>query len=170
MNFKFFKITKKESGQSMVELAVSFVVLMVLLAGVVELGRMSFHYIAMRDAAQEGASYASIFPNNNYEIFERVKAGLVDQGRLEIFIEFKTPADVLIYECNNKPDGGGNIDNCTFDIDTSNENNVKVNDKIEIIVRDPQFPVSMPFFSHEIVLETKISDFIISVPSEEEED
>jgi len=170
MIFKFLKITKKESGQSMVELAVSFVVLMALLAGVVEFGRLSFHYIAMRDAAQEGASYASIFPNNNYEIFERVKAGLVDQGRLEIYVKFKTPSGVLVYECDNNPDGEGTIDNCTTDIDTSNENSVKVNDKIEIIVRDPQFPVSMPFFTHEIVLETKISDFVISVPSEDEED
>ncbi len=54
------KNTKKESGQSLVELALSMVLLLTLLAGLVDLGRAFFTYIALRDAAQEGASYASV--------------------------------------------------------------------------------------------------------------
>ncbi len=51
---------RPEKGQSLVELAVSFMVLLFLLGGVIDLGRMFFAYIAIRDAAQEGAIYASI--------------------------------------------------------------------------------------------------------------
>ena len=50
----------KEQGQSLVELAISMTVLLILLAGVVDLGRAFFTYITLRDAAQEGASYASV--------------------------------------------------------------------------------------------------------------
>jgi Flp pilus assembly protein TadG len=51
-----------EKGQSMVELALSFGVLLFLLMGVIDLGRAFFTFSAMRDAAQEGAVFASIYP------------------------------------------------------------------------------------------------------------
>jgi Flp pilus assembly protein TadG len=51
---------QKEKGQSLVELSVSLVVLLILAAGLVDLGRAFFTYITLRDAAQEGASYASV--------------------------------------------------------------------------------------------------------------
>jgi Flp pilus assembly protein TadG len=50
----------KERGQAIVELATSMVILLTLLAGVVDLGRALFTWITLRDAAQEGASYASV--------------------------------------------------------------------------------------------------------------
>jgi Flp pilus assembly protein TadG len=50
----------REKGQSLMELAISLVVLLILLAGVVDLGRAFFTYITLRDAAQEGASYAAV--------------------------------------------------------------------------------------------------------------
>ncbi len=58
-------INRNERGQSMVELALSFVILLVLLAGTVDLGRAFFTWLQMRDAAQEGASYASVCPTGN---------------------------------------------------------------------------------------------------------
>ncbi len=58
---------QKEHGQSMVELALTFTILLVLLAGTVDLGRALFTWLEMRDAAQEGASYASICPTGNVE-------------------------------------------------------------------------------------------------------
>jgi hypothetical protein len=53
---------QKEWGQSTVELAVAITLLMTLLAGTVELGQALFTWLAMRDAAQEGAYYGSISP------------------------------------------------------------------------------------------------------------
>jgi hypothetical protein len=58
------KFNPKERGQSMVELALTITLLMVLLAGTIDLGRAFFTWLAMRDAAQEGASYASINPSS----------------------------------------------------------------------------------------------------------
>jgi Flp pilus assembly protein TadG len=51
-----------EKGQSLVEFAISLVVILLLLAGAVELGIALFQYIQLRDAAQEGALYGSICP------------------------------------------------------------------------------------------------------------
>lgn len=53
----------KESGQSLVELAISFVILMFLLAGAVEFGLAFFQFVQLRDAAQEGALYGSYCPD-----------------------------------------------------------------------------------------------------------
>lgn len=72
------KFHSREEGQSLVELALMLVFLLILLAGVVDLGRMMFEYLAMRDAAQEGAGYASIYPNYCAEIENRVMQNLPD--------------------------------------------------------------------------------------------
>lgn len=60
-------------GQSMVEVAISLIVILTLLAGAFDLGSAFFHYIALRDAAQEGAIYGSIDPTNTSAIIERIR-------------------------------------------------------------------------------------------------
>jgi Flp pilus assembly protein TadG len=50
------------AGQSLVELALTVTVLMVLVAGAVSFGMAYFSYVAIRDAAQEGALYGSLSP------------------------------------------------------------------------------------------------------------
>ena len=61
-----------EHGQSMVELALTITILMILLAGVIDMGRAFFTYMAMRDAAQEGAAYGSLNPYDESGIRARV--------------------------------------------------------------------------------------------------
>lgn len=56
------KHIKSERGQSLVELAISLVILIYLLAGAVEFGLVFFQYVQLRDAAQEGALYGSTNP------------------------------------------------------------------------------------------------------------
>jgi len=70
-----YQSKQKEHGQSMVELALTFTVLMVLLAGTVDLGRAFFTWIEMRDAAQEGASFGSICPTKT-KVTARVQDNL----------------------------------------------------------------------------------------------
>lgn len=60
-------------GQSLVEFAFSLVLLLVLVAGAVDGGRALFTYLSMRDAAQEGALYASIDPTNVTMINQRTR-------------------------------------------------------------------------------------------------
>ena len=67
------KNRKNERGQSLVELAVSLVLLLLLLSGAVEFGMAFFQFIQLRDAAQEGALYGSINPNQDANIYARVK-------------------------------------------------------------------------------------------------
>ena len=59
------KPTSREKGQSLVEFAFGVVVLVILVAGIFDLGRALFTYMAMRDAAQEGALWASVNANTS---------------------------------------------------------------------------------------------------------
>ncbi len=77
-----------ESGQSLLELALVLVFLLILLAGVVDLGRMMYEYLTMRDAAQEGAGYGAVFPNDCDHIVDRVMQNLPDANyTVSIYID-----------------------------------------------------------------------------------
>ncbi len=52
-----------ERGQSFVELAISIIFLLTLLTVMIDLGWAYYTLVAMRDAAQEAASYAAICPS-----------------------------------------------------------------------------------------------------------
>jgi Flp pilus assembly protein TadG len=53
---------RRERGQGLVEFSLMAVFLSILLMGVLDLGRAYFTYLALKDAAQEGAYYGSAFP------------------------------------------------------------------------------------------------------------
>src|SRR5512143_273507 len=54
--------SRHERGQSLVELAISLTVMLLLLSGAVTFGMALFSYVSLRDAAQEGALYGSFNP------------------------------------------------------------------------------------------------------------
>jgi Flp pilus assembly protein TadG len=62
----------EERGQSLVEMAVALVILLLLVGGVVDLGRAFFSTMTLRDAVQEGALYGSIDPTNTTAIKNHV--------------------------------------------------------------------------------------------------
>ncbi|MFH1185429.1 MAG: TadE family protein [Chloroflexota bacterium] len=75
-------------GQSLVELSISLTVMLLLLSGAVTFGMAFFSYVAMRDAAQEGALYGSFNPyedsngNGSYDSLEPVNlAGIRERVR-----------------------------------------------------------------------------------------
>lgn len=65
---------KKQSGQSLVEMAISLILILTLLAGIVDFGMAFFSWVALRDASQEGAIYGAVCPNNTNAIITRVRA------------------------------------------------------------------------------------------------
>lgn len=67
------KKNKSERGQSLVELAISLVILLTLLAGAVEFGMAFFQFVQLRDAAQEGALYGSLNPTDDTGIRARIR-------------------------------------------------------------------------------------------------
>ncbi len=56
------RIARTERGQSLVEMALALPILLLVLAGLLDLGRIYFVYVALEDGAGEGALYLSINP------------------------------------------------------------------------------------------------------------
>ncbi|MBX3002791.1 MAG: pilus assembly protein [Anaerolineales bacterium] len=64
----------RERGQSLTELAISFVVLVLVLAVGVDLGRAYFAMISLREAAEEGAIFGSFCPTTDTPIANRARS------------------------------------------------------------------------------------------------
>lgn len=63
----------RPSGQSLTEFAIGLTLLLLLVSGLADLGRATYIYISLRDAAKEGSSYASIAPADIPGIRARVR-------------------------------------------------------------------------------------------------
>ncbi|HNA59234.1 MAG TPA: pilus assembly protein [Chitinophagales bacterium] len=80
----------RQKGQSLVELAVSLPVILLILLGTFDIGMALFSYSIIRDSAQEGALYGSFNPGNKAEIENRARNILPrDQGEV-----FSSPVDL----------------------------------------------------------------------------
>jgi Flp pilus assembly protein TadG len=64
--------SNSERAQSLVEFAISLLLILMILAGAVELSLALFEYVTIRDAAQEGALFASVNPKDTVNIRLRV--------------------------------------------------------------------------------------------------
>ena len=65
--------SEKEKGQSLTELALTLAFLLLILVGIIDIGHAVFVYITLRDAAQEGAVYASYQPADCNGIIDRIE-------------------------------------------------------------------------------------------------
>jgi Flp pilus assembly protein TadG len=90
------QVGMKESGQSLTEFALILVFLLVLLAGVFDIGRAFFAYMIIRDAAQEGAVYASIAPKSDLASFETAVVNRVQAAYLDPSNPSDTPIDITV--------------------------------------------------------------------------
>ena len=124
---------RSEKGQSLVELAVSLVLILTLLAGVVDLGRLLFEYLAMRDAAQEAAAYATVYPSACNQTIERARVDLANNDPSQVSVT------VLIngVECQNAAPS----DACAAK-------------PIKIIIHEPKFRMTMPFLGSLLGIQT----------------
>jgi hypothetical protein len=131
-------VREKEKGQSMVELALTITFLMMLLAGTIDLGRAFFTWLALRDAAQEGAAYGSFRPTDTAGIQARIWDNLEQVVR-------NPSSNVGIVVTTTSCDNGH---------------------MIRIDVNYPNFPIAMPFLgtvlgSQVIPIHATINDTII---------
>jgi len=67
---------KSESGQGLVELAFSLIIILILLAGIVDISRTITVKMQLQDAAEEGVVYAMAFPKSCTQIQYRVLQNL----------------------------------------------------------------------------------------------
>ncbi len=131
-----------EHGQSLVELALVVLLIMLLVAGIVDLGRALFYYTTLRDAAQEGIIFGSISPRDLCGIEGRAKSVLANSGRIggeEITIEFGPDNDTLhpIIQLDQPGDcetAGQTVDSSYF----------CSGNQIQVTIRQERFPLIMP--------------------------
>lgn len=139
-----------QSGQSLLEFAVGAVILLLLIAGIVDLGRAFFVYIALRDAAQEGAVYGSVCPKDINAIIQHVKdssnspVDLANDPNVVISCKFVTAGGES--DCSGPVPAPGN--------------------GIKIHVTYQNFPLIMPFMStiagsQKISITAEIQDTIL---------
>lgn len=69
---KHKKCFRNGRGQSLVEVALVLPILLIIMLGLLDFGRAYYIQVALRDAADEGAVYASIRPNDTTGIELRV--------------------------------------------------------------------------------------------------
>jgi hypothetical protein len=136
---------RNEKGQALMELAVSITVLFIILAGVVDLGRMLFHYIAMRDAAQEAAAYGSINPTHCDQIRDRAWVAMASSPFVTVT---------------------ATIDGVACASAASDPSKACFGNEIHVSLSDPAFPITMPFIgaflgSQSIPLEAHITGTIL---------
>ena len=133
-----------ERGQSFTEMAISMVFILILLAGIVDVGRMFFIFVAIRDAAQEGAAYGSFCPGDVVGIDARVRSASSNP------VDLTDTTNILTFinrDCANP----ANADSCV------------VGDSIEVIVRAENYQMTMPFLGGvTIPLEARVSDTILT--------
>jgi hypothetical protein len=100
-------------GQSLVEFAVSAMVMLLLIAGIADLGRAFFSFMALRDAAQEGAAYGSTYPDDVDGIENRVRG----TSQTPVQLSDKSVVKVLIEYEGGACEGGGNAIRVTVEYD-----------------------------------------------------
>jgi Flp pilus assembly protein TadG len=99
------RATQSEHGQSLVELAITLPILILLLLGTVDFGMAIFSYSMLRDAAQEGAFYGSFNPANTAEIENRAR-NISPRAEDDIFSSPVQLRDTDLIKVNIKALGG----------------------------------------------------------------
>jgi Flp pilus assembly protein TadG len=97
------RIHEKERGQNLLELALSMVLLLLLLAGIFDLGRAIFTLMALQDAAEEGVVYGIAFPDQCGNIENRVRYDLSTGVRPEatsVSVQIKNSSGAFV-DCSS---------------------------------------------------------------------
>jgi Flp pilus assembly protein TadG len=66
--------TRSSRGQSLVEFALTLPLLLLVLIGILDLGRITATYVILENAAREGARYGAVHPSSSSGIVARAQA------------------------------------------------------------------------------------------------
>jgi hypothetical protein len=69
--WRHFSLRSREEGQSMLEMSVGMIFLLIIVLVLFEMAMVFYSYIAVLNASREGAVYASIYPAMNSAQFEQ---------------------------------------------------------------------------------------------------
>jgi hypothetical protein len=132
-----------EKAQSLVEFAVSAVVILLLLVAIADFGRAFFTYLTLRDAAQEGAVYASVCPMHVNGIETRIRSA--SRGSVDLSI---SPID---WSCHYLYDSDGN-------------RSIEPDEWVECSSIYEPSPGYLPIPGHGVRIEVVYPDFAITTP------
>lgn len=145
------RIRSSERGQSLVELGVTLVILLVLLAGIADLGRIFLAVMVMRDSAQEAATYGIMEPGDCAGIVDRAKktASTSNFGPGEVQVSVTMEGAACASASAGTQACGGN--------------------ELKVTVTQPSFPIVTPFIGaiiggQSIPLNSTIADTILRPP------
>lgn len=74
------RFSPSERGQALAELALAVPILLLLLVGTIDVGRMLFASVAMEEAAQEGALYAAFEPSPSPTLEDAIRARVLSSS------------------------------------------------------------------------------------------
>lgn len=143
---------RKERGQSLVELAISFMLVMLIFSGAVDFGRAYFALVALRDAAQEGVIYASVHPDEQGDIRNRVyssSSNPIDMTTVDVYISYGPDSEGFLADGS---DACAGFTNTGVDADGNGVTDVESNFVIVEVALD--FDFTMPFITAIIGSET----------------
>jgi hypothetical protein len=158
------ELCPSEKGQSMVEFAVSAVLIFTLLVAVADFGRAFFTYLTMRDAAQEGAVFGSICPLHTAAIESRVRESSDRPVDLSDTTHV-TVSCIYVYDVN----GDGYIDAAdTFPACGTITPVPGQGIKVRVVFDD--FQITTPLLgsilgSQSLTLRTEVQDTILRIPT-----
>ncbi len=139
-------LNRSTRGQSLLEFAAGLFVLLILLAGLIDVGRALFTYISMRDATQEGASFGSTYPTYCLQIADRALNNLADPEAYTVTVM---------------------IDDSLCSVATPAQ--ACLGHTVSVTLTDPHFDITMPFIGSflggtSVPLTATSTDTIIRTP------
>lgn len=151
----------RERGQSLAELAISLTFLLILVGGIIDLGRMFFTYITLRDAAQEGAAYGSYACAQEGGTGDCIKGPTLIND-IKTRVRQSSQGNGSIVDMSNWP-----LNQITVTMTTHNGNAYPcAGDEITVKVEDPSFDITMPFIGtfigQQILIQASATDAILA--------
>jgi hypothetical protein len=148
-NTKRNRMNNSQRGQSLIEVALSLTFMLIMLAGAVDVGRIFIAYISMRDAAQEGIAFGSVFPTYCNQIIQRTISSSTNM--------FQPTAGMVTVMI-----GGAN---CA----SADPEQACIGNEIMVTISNPAYPLTMPFIgaalgSQTIPLEVSARDTVLRPP------
>lgn len=128
---KFIQAVRRERGQSFMELAISLVFLLILLSAVIDLGWAFYTMVALRDTAQEGASFGAMCPDNP----TRVRSRILESATAPINVSDLETGDIEI--CIVDPASPPPVFGCTTNAAAVRGNSVRVSLRIQHQILTP---------------------------------
>jgi hypothetical protein len=142
---------RKEKGQSLTELAISFMLVMLIFSGAVDFGRAYFELTALRDAAQEGVIYGSVYPYDQTGITNRVQTTSdtpVDMATTTVTITYGPDSEGFATDGSDACAGFTNVG------DTDGDGHPEVESNFVTVNVSHTFRFTMPFITAIIGSET----------------